>query len=110
MALLYPIAGVVLLIGIPVYLHAVSRLQRIVEAAQPGWAAARRSGRIFYTGMPNAADPKINLAVIRFALSTEWRSLAAPQATAYVWRIRVLLPSLSAAFVGVLVALVLGAP
>ena len=110
MDLLHLIAGVVLLIGIPVYLHAVSRLQRIVEVEQPGWVAARRSGSIFYTGIPNAADPNINLAVVRFALGTGWRSLAAPEATAYVWRIRLLLPSLSAVFMGVLVAVALGAP
>ena len=110
MDLLYPLAGVVLLIGIPVYLHAVARLQRIIEAERPDWVAAGRSRSIFYTGMPNAADPNINLAVVRLALGSGWRSLRAPRVKGYVWRIRLLLPSLLAVFVGVLIAVALGAP
>lgn len=110
MDLLYPLAGAILLIGIPIYLYAVARLQRIIKAEWPDWIAARRSESIFYASMPNAVDPSINLAVVRLALGSGWRSLTSPQAKGHVWRIRLMLPSLSAVFVGVLVAIPLGAP
>ena len=110
MGLLYPVAGVILLVGTPIYLHAVAHLWRIVETERPDWVAARRPDSAFYTGMPRAAVPSASLAVVRLALGSGWRSLNAPQAKGYVWRIRILLPSLLAVLAGTLVAVAVGAP
>ena len=104
MDLLFPIAGLVLLIGIPVYLHAVVKLGGIVQAEHPEWVNRRGSLSFFYMGMPRIADPNVGNAVLGIAFSSRWRALSSPSASAYVGRIRILLPLLLAVFGAVLVA------
>ena len=104
MDLLLPIASLVLLVGIPVYLHAVVKLGRIVQAEHPEWANRRGSLSFFYTGMPRIADPNVGSAVLGVAFSSRWRTLSSPSASAYVGRIRILLPLLLVVFGAVLVA------
>jgi hypothetical protein len=104
MDLLFPIAGLILLIGIPVYLHAVVKLGRIVQAEHPEWVNRRGSLSFFYTGMPRIADPNVGNAVLGVAFSSRWRTLSSPSASAYVGRIRILLPSLLSVFGALLVA------
>ena len=104
MDLLFPIAGLVLLIGIPVYLHAVIKLSGIVRAEHPEWVSRRGSLSFFYTGMPRVADPNVGNAVLGVAFSSRWRTLNSPSASAYVGRIRILLPLLLVVFGVVLVA------
>ena len=110
MNLLYSLAGLMLLVGVPIYLHAVIRLHGIIATERSDWIASHRSESIFYTGMPSVADPNVTLAVVGFAFGSRWRSLVAQSAKSYVWRIRLLLPSFLAVFVGVLVVISLGAP
>ena len=110
MHLLYSLAGVLLLIGTPIYLHAVVKLHALISAQEPDWVAGRRSSSIFYMGMPSVADPNVNLAVVWLAFGSRWRDLTSPMASKYVWRIRFLLPALFAVFVGVLIAVAAGAP
>ena len=99
-----------LLVGIPIYMHAVIKLCGLIEAEEPNWLADRRSRSIFHAGMPSVVDPNVNLAIVWSAFSSRWDSLASPVATKYIWRIRILLPIISAVLVGVLVAVALGAP
>ena|SRR6185312_1805767 len=103
MDLLFPIAGLVLLICIPVYLHAVVKLSGIVQAEHPEWVNRRGSLSFFYTGMPRIADPSVGNAVLGVAFSSRWRTLSSPSASTYVSRIRILLPLLLAVFGLVLV-------
>ena len=110
MDLLFPIAGLVLLIGIPVYLHAVVKLGAIVQAEHPEWVNRRGSSSFFYTGMPRIADPNVGNAVLGVAFSSRWHTLNSPYASAYVGRIRILLPSLLAVFGALLVAAVVHKP
>ena len=110
MDLLYPLAGIVLLIGIPVYLHALAKLHRLIEVAEPSWLASHRAGSIFYKGMPSVVDPNVNCAVVRVAFGSRWRDLSSTMAINYVWRIRVLLPVLSSMFLGVLIAAAVDGP
>ena len=105
MHLLFPIAGLVLLIGIPVYLHAVVKLGGIVQAEHPEWAGRRGPLRFFYTGMPRIADPNLGNTVLGVAFSSRWRTLNSPSALSYVRRIRILLPLLLVVFGAVLVAI-----
>jgi len=101
MALLFPTAGLALLIGTPVYLHAIIKLGGIVQAEHPEWVNRRGSLSFFYMGMPRIADPN---AVLGVAFSSRWRTLSSPSASTYVGRIRILLPLLLAVFRAVLVA------
>ncbi len=110
MDLLFPIAGLVLLIGIPVYLHAVVKLGGIVQAEHPEWVNRRGSLSFFYTGMPRAADPNVGNTVLGVAFSSRWRTLSAPSAPKYVVRIRILLPFLLVVFGLVLVAILVLKP
>jgi hypothetical protein len=105
MDLLFPIAGLILLVGIPVYLHAVVKLSNIVQAEHPEWVNRRGSLSFFYTGMPRVADPNVGSAVLGVAFSSRWRSLSSPSASKYVSRIRILLPLLLVVFGLVLVAI-----
>ncbi len=98
MYLLFPIAGLVLLIGVPVYMHAVVKLGGIVQAEHPEWVNRRGSLSFFYTGMPRIADPNVGNAVLGVAFSSRWRTLSSPSASTYVSRIRFLLPLLLAVF------------
>ena len=104
MDLLFPIAGLVLLVGVPVYLHAVVKLGGIVQAEHPEWVAGRGSLSFFYTGMSRIADPSVGNAALCVAFSSRWRTLHSPSASTYVGRIRLLLPLLLVVFVAVLVA------
>jgi hypothetical protein len=104
MDLLFPIAGLILLIGIPVYLHAIIKLGGIVQAEHPEWVSRRGSLSFFYTGMPRIADPNVGNAVLGVAFSSRWRTLSSPSAPAYVGRIRILLPLLLVVFGAVLIA------
>jgi hypothetical protein len=106
----YPLAGIFLLVGTPVYLHAVVKLHGIIQSQEPSWLAGHRSNSIFYSGFPEVADPNINLRVVWLAFGTRWQRLDSPSATKYVRRIQVLLPTLTAVFVGVLIATVVTAP
>ena len=108
MELLFFVFGVVMLIGIPVYLHAVAKLYGLVVSERPEWVDCR--GTQFYAGMPRISVPNVSLAVVGLALGSCWRSLAAPFAGRYVRRIRVLLPLLLAIFVAILVAIAVGVP
>jgi len=104
MDLLLPIAGLVLLIGIPVYLHSIFRLSGIVQAEHPEWTDRRGSLSFFYTGMPRIAAPNVGIAVLGVAFSSRWRTLKSPSVSKYVRRIRILLPSLLVVFGALLVA------
>lgn len=110
MDFLLPIAGLVLLIGIPVYLHALVKLHGIVQAEHPEWVDRKGSLSFFYSGMPRIADPNVGTAVLGLAFSPRWRALRSPSAAKYVGRVRVLLPSLLAVFAVVMVAILVGAP
>ena len=105
MDLLFPIAGLVLLVGIPVYLHAVVKLGGIVQAEHPEWVSRRGSLSFFYTGMPRIADPNVGSSVLGIAFSSRWRTLQSLSAPTYVGRIRLLLPLLLVVFGAVLVAI-----
>lgn len=104
MDLLFPIAGVLLLVGVPVYLHAVVKLGGIVQAEHPEWLGRKGSLSFFYTGMPRVTDPNAGISVLGVAFGTRWRTLHAPAVPTYVSRIRLLLPLLMVVFVVVLVA------
>jgi len=110
MDLLFPIAGLILLIGIPVYLHAVVKLGGIVQAEHPEWARHRGPLSFFYTGMPRIANPNLGNTVLAVAFGSRWRTLNSPLALSYVRRIRILLPLLLAVFGAVLVAIVVLRP
>lgn len=104
MNLLFPIAGLVLFIGIPVYLHAIVKLWGIVQAEHPEWVDRQGSLSFLYTGMPRIADPNVGNAVLGVAFSSRWRELHSRSASVYVGRIRFLLPSLLVVFVAVVAA------
>jgi hypothetical protein len=106
MSLLFPIAGLVLLIGIPIYLHAVFKLGGIVQAEHPEWINHRGSLSFFYTGMPRVADSNVGNSVLGIAFSSRWRALSSSSAPTYVIRIRVLLPLLLVVFGAEIVAIV----
>ena len=105
MDLLFPIAGLLLLLGIPAYLHAVVKLGGIIQAEHPVWLRRKGSLSFFYTSMPRVADPNVGISVFSLAFSSRWRTLQSPAASAYVSRIRLLLPLLLVAFVAVLAAI-----
>jgi hypothetical protein len=104
MNLLFPIAGLILLIGISVYLHAVIKFSDIVQTEHPEWINRRGTLSFLYTGMPPSADPNVSLAILGIIFSARWRALRSPMAATYVGRIRILFPLLVTVFVGVLVA------
>jgi hypothetical protein len=110
MDLLFPVAALILLVGIPVYLHALVKLNGIVQAEHPEWVNRRGSLSFFYTGMPRIADPNVGSAVLGVAFSSRWRTLSAPSASKYVDRIRILLPLLLVVFGLVLVAIAVFKP
>lgn len=110
MDFLFPIAGLVLLVGIPIYMNAITKLWVIVQKERPEWVNRRGSLSFFYTGMPRLADPNVSYAVLGIALSSRWRTLSSPSASTYVRRIRFLLPSLLAVFGTVLVVIVVFKP
>ena len=110
MALLYPLAGLLMLIGTLVYLHAVAKFYGIVAAERPDWVDRRGSLSFFYTGMPRLSDPNVSMAVVGLAFGSRWRELRSASAAKYVRRIRVLLPALLAVFAGALVAIAVGTP
>ena len=94
MDLLLRLASVLMLIGIPIYQHAVIKLAGIVQQEHPEWIDKRGSLSFFYTGRPRIADPNVNMAVLGLAFSSRWRQLISPFAATYAWRIRILLPFL----------------
>jgi hypothetical protein len=106
MDLLFPIAGLILLVGVPAYLHATVKLGGIVQAERPEWISGRWATSFFYTGMPRIADPNVSCSVLGIAFSSRWRTLHSPSVPTYVRRIRLLLPLLLAVFGAVLVAVV----
>lgn len=110
MDLFNPLAGILLIVGMPVYLHAVVKLHGIIQSKKPSWLAGHRSKSIFYSSFPEIADPNINLRVVWLAFGSRWQRLNSPNAAKYVWRIRVLLSALTAVFFGVLTAISVTAP
>ena len=106
----YQLAGILLLVGTPVYLHAVVKLHNIIQSHEPSWLTGHRSNSIFYSVFPQVADPNINLRVVGLAFGTRWQHLDSQNAKKYVRRIQILLPTLIAVFVGVLIAIAATAP
>ena len=110
MDLLFPIAGLLLLLGTPVYLHAVVKLGDIVQAEHPEWLNRTGSSSFFFAGTPRITDPNVGISVIGLAFSSRWRTLQSPAASTYVSHIRLLLPLLLVVFVAVLFAIVVLKP
>lgn len=110
MDLIYPLAGILLIVCVLAYLHAVVNLHGIIQSKEPAWLAGHRSNSIFYSSFPEIADPNINLRIVRLAFGSHWQRLNSPNAAKYVWRIRVLLLALTAVFFGVLTAISVTAP
>ena len=110
MNLLYPVAGLMMLIGTPIYLSSVVKLHSIISAEHPDWVDRRGTLSFFYKGMPRVVDPNVNQAVLGIAFSHRWRSLESPIAYKYVRRIRIFLPSLLVVFGVVLVTIAVSAP
>jgi|32_taG_2_1085360.scaffolds.fasta_scaffold00022_1 hypothetical protein len=105
MDILFAVAGIVMIIGTPAYLHAVIKLHGVIEAEHPDWVSRRGSLRLFYNGLPPTANPNVGMSVVAVALGRRWRSLQSESARKYALRIRLLLFSLVSVFIGVMVAL-----
>ena len=104
-----PIAGLLILVGTLVYLHAVFRLHGLIASQRPEWIDRKGSLSFFYSGMPRVSDPNVNMAVLGVAFSRRAGELSAESAK-YVRRVRILLPTLLVIFAGVLVKALAGAP
>jgi hypothetical protein len=111
MYLLYPLAGLVLLIGIPVYLHAITHFYIIVTLEHPEWIDRRGPvSFLFHNNMSRRTGSNTSMTVTRLAFSSRWRELKSTNAAKYVKRIRVLLPALLFVLFGVMVSIGAGAP
>lgn len=98
------VAGVVMIIAMPVYLHAVVKLHGVIESERPEWVSRRGSLSFFYNGMSSVADPHVGMSVVAVALGRRWRRLQSASGYKYALRIRFLLAVLALVFAGVTVA------
>jgi len=105
MNLLFQIFGLVLIVGIPVYLHACVKFAGIIQAERPEWIERCGSLRFFYTGRFTLADPNVQHAILGIAFSSRWREIGSSVAPIYVGRIRFLLPFLLIVFGSLIVAI-----
>jgi hypothetical protein len=110
MNLFYPLVGLTMIVGTPIYIHALFKLYHIVLGEHPEWLTQEGALSFFYTGMPKLANPNISLAVLAVAFGQRRQLLASPQALRYIKRIRILLPVLLVLFLSVLGMVLLNAP